>query len=79
MFAKRSPSALHSAHFARSNGSGGITSRDALTLDRIRQVAPSVFADNRHVSRSERYTYIPTSQIVDSAAVALKITIEAIF
>lgn len=51
--------------FARANGSAGITSREPLTIDRIRSVAPSVFADNRHESRSERYTFIPTSQIVE--------------
>lgn len=50
---------------SRSNGAGGITSREPLTVDRIRAVAPSVFADARHDSRSHKYTYIPTSQIVD--------------
>lgn len=54
-----------SRQFGRSNGAGGITSREPLTADRIRAIAPSVFADARHDSRSHMYTYIPTSQIVD--------------
>jgi len=36
-----------------------------LSNDEIQAVAPSVFATTRHESRSERYTYIPTSEIVD--------------
>src|SRR5947209_7983853 len=51
--------------FGRRNGAAGIQSREPLTLDRIREVAPSVFAGDKHVSRSGRYTYIPTSQIVE--------------
>jgi hypothetical protein len=51
--------------FGRRNGAAGIQSREPLTLDRIREVAPSVFAADKHVSRSGRYTYIPTSQIVE--------------
>ncbi|WP_213762433.1 DUF932 domain-containing protein [Caballeronia sp. dw_19] len=31
-----------------------------LSDDQIRRVAPSIFADGKHQSRSERYTYIPT-------------------
>ena len=38
----------------------------ALSNDRIRAVAPSVFAEQPHESRSERYVYIPTVQIVDA-------------
>jgi hypothetical protein len=51
--------------FGRANGASGIQSRDPLTLDQIRETAPSVFAEGRHQSRSDRYTYIPTSQIVE--------------
>jgi len=51
--------------FGRRNGAAGLQSREPLTLDAIRQVAPSVFAEDRHASRSARYTYIPTSQIVE--------------
>jgi hypothetical protein len=51
--------------FGRRNGASGVQSRDPLTLDQIREAAPSVFADRKHDSRSDRYTYIPTSQIVE--------------
>lgn len=39
--------------------------KDPLTDDMIRQVAPSIFADGKHESRSERYAYIPTSSVLD--------------
>jgi hypothetical protein len=32
-----------------------------LSDDQIRRVAPSIFADAPHESRSERYSYIPMS------------------
>jgi hypothetical protein len=50
-------------------GSGASMTRamnGPLDNDTIRAVAPSIFADDRHVSRSERYTYIPTSTIIDA-------------
>ena len=34
-----------------------------LTLEMVRQYAPSAFAEHAHDSRSSRYTYIPTSEI----------------
>jgi hypothetical protein len=36
-----------------------------MTNDEIARVAPSVFATTRHESRTDRYTYIPTGEIVD--------------
>ena len=51
--------------FGRRNGASGLQSREPLSLDQIRDAAPSVFAGDRHSSRSARYTYIPTSQIVE--------------
>lgn len=39
-------------------------SRDALTLDQMRAVAPSIFATQAHDSRSDRYTYVPTVTIL---------------
>jgi hypothetical protein len=36
----------------------------ALTLDAIRTYAPSAFAQAAHESRSSRYTYIPTSEVI---------------
>ncbi|RQT55073.1 DUF932 domain-containing protein [Burkholderia cepacia] len=35
-----------------------------LSDDQIRRVAPSIFADRKHESRSERYTYIPTIDVL---------------
>lgn len=35
-----------------------------LSDDQIRTVAPSIFADNPHESRSERYSYIPTAAVL---------------
>jgi hypothetical protein len=36
-----------------------------LTDDQIRSVAPSIFATGAHESRSARYTYIPTSELLN--------------
>lgn len=36
-----------------------------LTLEQVRQCAPSVFAAEPDASRSDRYTYIPTSRILE--------------
>lgn len=41
-----------------------IRSDSPLTEDQMRAVAPSIFADAAHGSRSERYTYIPTSTVL---------------
>jgi hypothetical protein len=35
-----------------------------LTEDQMRAVAPSIFAQGKHASRSERYTYIPTIDVL---------------
>jgi hypothetical protein len=35
-----------------------------LTEDQMRAAAPSVFAEGKHASRSERYTYIPTIEVL---------------
>ncbi len=32
--------------------------------DQMRRAAPSIFAEGKHVSRSERYTYIPTIEVL---------------
>lgn len=34
-----------------------------LSDDQIRRVAPSIFADAPHESRSERYSYVPTARL----------------
>ncbi|MBC7674430.1 MAG: DUF945 domain-containing protein [Polaromonas sp.] len=38
--------------------------RDPLTEDQLRRVAPSIFAEEAHDSRSKRYTYIPTISVL---------------
>jgi hypothetical protein len=35
-----------------------------LSHDQMRACAPSIFADGKHASRSERYTYIPTIDVL---------------
>jgi len=55
--------------FGRSNGAASMTSRaGALDMETLRRVAPSVFAEAPHSSRSAQYTYIPTSQILEGLA-----------
>lgn len=43
-----------------------LTARDpnGFSLDDIRHTAPAIFAEGKHSSRSERYTYIPTGDVV---------------
>ena len=36
-----------------------------LDNEQLFRAAPSIFAEEKHGSRSERYTYIPTIQVVD--------------
>lgn len=61
------PFATTSTRIARF-GSGGSRLRAAqpLTDDQLRAVAPSIFAEGKHESRSNRYSYIPTSEVVSS-------------
>ena len=35
-----------------------------LSEEQMRAAAPSVFAEGKHASRSERYTYIPTIEVL---------------
>jgi hypothetical protein len=39
--------------------------REVLSNDQIARLAPSAFATRAHESRSARYTYIPTSEVID--------------
>jgi hypothetical protein len=41
-----------------------IRSESPLAEDLMRQAAPSIFAEGKHASRSERYTYIPTIEVL---------------
>jgi hypothetical protein len=43
-----------------------LRSDSPLENSQIMDVAPSVFAETQHESRSERYTYIPTVQIIEA-------------
>ena len=45
-------------------GSPMLRSDLPLSDDQIRRVVPSIFADGKHQSRSERYTYIPTIDVL---------------
>ena len=38
---------------------------NALTIDALRSVVPSAFATAPHESRSSRYAYIPTSEVIE--------------
>lgn len=46
-------------------GSPILRSEYPLTDDQIRRVAPSIYAEMPHTSRSDRYTYIPTSTVLN--------------
>ena len=50
-----------SSKFGRNQNS--LRSSVALSDDDIRKVAPSIFALEKHESRSDRYTYIPITAI----------------
>lgn len=56
--------------FARSFAANSpvLHSRNGLPLDddQIRSVAPSIFAEEAHTSRSERYAYIPTATVLQN-------------
>lgn len=41
-----------------------LRSVNPLTDDQIRAVAPSIFATEKHESRSDRYAYVPTSDVL---------------
>lgn len=56
---------VQSARIARF-GSGAVVVRhnDGLDEDTLRRAAPTVFAEDKHESRSEKYTYIPTVEVL---------------
>jgi hypothetical protein len=49
-------------------GATVVRSNEPLTIEQIAAAAPSVVADAKHTSRSERYTYIPTSDVLAGLA-----------
>lgn len=44
---------------------GVLRSESPLDDDQLRRIAPSIFAENAHESRSQRYTYIPTIDVLN--------------
>ena len=46
------------------NNGNQIRSANPLSDDQIMRVAPSIFARSAHESRSSRYTYVPTSEVL---------------
>jgi hypothetical protein len=61
MFASHSTPSL-ATRFARNTFV--VRSETPLDEDAMRQAAPSIFAQGKHASRSERYTYIPTIEVL---------------
>jgi len=51
-----------------SRRSSVFSSTSPLSIQQMREVAPSVFAEEKHPSRSARYTYIPTVEILKELA-----------
>ena len=43
----------------------GLRANSPLSDDQLYGIAPSIFAVNKHESRSERYTYIPTIEVLN--------------
>ncbi|MET0465262.1 MAG: DUF932 domain-containing protein [Chitinophagaceae bacterium] len=59
----------HIPRFSSSaNGAAFLRSRDGqpLAMEAVRHAAPSIFAEDKHSSRSSRYSYIPTSEILEN-------------
>ena len=50
--------------FSSKNGAVNYTSHAPIALAELERIAPSVFADGKHESRSERYAYIPTREVL---------------
>src|SRR5581483_7819472 len=50
---------------SRFRNASGIRADMPLSDDQIRAVAPSIFAEAAHESRSARYTYIPTIDVLN--------------
>lgn len=50
--------------FGKANGAINYRSNSPIQVDILRHLAPSIFAEDRHSSRSERYTYVPTHHLL---------------
>lgn len=51
--------------FSKKNGSVHHTSSTPLDLQQLQTIAPSIFAPAAHSSRSERYSYVPTVEVLE--------------
>jgi len=51
--------------YARSSNQSSFRSTSPLSNEQIARYAPSVLAQEAHESRGERYTFIPTSEVLD--------------
>lgn len=45
-------------------GTSVLKQEEPITMEQLFDVAPSIFAESKHNSRTERYTYIPTIEIL---------------
>lgn len=50
--------------FARKNGAVHYSSKQPIPLAELEHIAPSVFADHKHESRSDKYVHIPTGDVL---------------
>ena len=51
--------------FSTSSNQSAFRSHNPLSNDQIAQYAPSVLAESAHESRGERYTFIPTIDVIE--------------
>ena len=51
---------------SRFGSANSIRRERPLTIEELFRTVPSVFSEEKHDSRSERYTYIPTITLLDS-------------
>lgn len=47
-------------------GGAAFRGKEALSNEIMQHVAPSIFAEDKHESRSDKYTYIPTIKVLDA-------------
>jgi hypothetical protein len=52
-------------NFARFARTSNVNTASALTASQLRSMVPSAYATSKHESRSARYTYIRTSEVID--------------
>src|SRR5580658_2941767 len=65
-------------HGARFGGHTSFTAGAPMTDDDLRRVAPSIFATEAHESRSARFTYIPTVEVLNGLRNEGFVTVRAV-